>query len=96
MHRPIKKFGFSGQLGDDARFASLKAQYETLIVNNMREQGYVPVLDLDILWSTSYDAKTQEYTFAITVFGVYVGKAKAKIIEGMSGQGRLYPKIVAG
>ena len=94
MHRPIKKFGFSGTLGDDSRFVSLKAQYETLIIHNMREQGYVPVLDLDVLWSTSYDVKTQEYTFTISVFGIYVGKVKAKTIEGMSGQGRLYAKVM--
>jgi len=94
-HRPIKKFGFDGILGDDSRFASLRAQYETLIIRNMRDEGYVPVLDLDTLWSTSYDIKTHKYTFAISVFGIYVGRRKSFLIEGMSGQGKLHPRSIA-
>jgi hypothetical protein len=94
MHRPIRKFGFSGTLADDSKFVSLRAQYETLIIHNMRDVGFVPVLDLDTLWSTSFDAATKQYSFTISVFGIYVGKAKAKTIEGMSGQGKLYPKVL--
>ena len=94
MHRPIHKFGFSGTLGDDSKFASLREQYETMIIHNMRDVGCVPVLDLDTLWSTSFDAKSKQYGFTISVFGIYVGRRKAFLIEGMSGQGRLHPRSI--
>lgn len=94
MHRPIKKFGFKGQLGDDSRFEGLRKQYETLIIQGMRDVGYVPVLDLDTLWSTSYDQQNECYNFTISMFGIYVGRRKAFLIEGMSGQGRLHPRSI--
>ena len=57
----------------------------------MREQGYVPILDLDIQFSLLYDEEQDLYEFDIVVYGVYVGKKKAHLYEGFSGQS-LVPK----
>jgi hypothetical protein len=57
----------------------------------MREQGYVPILDLDIQFSLLYDEPQDLYEFDIVVYGVYVGKKKAHLYEGFSGQS-LIPK----
>lgn len=92
-HRPIHRFGFDGHLKDDADIIRLKENYRALIIEGMREDGYVPVLDLDIFWSTQYDSNKKRYTFRMTVYGVYVGKRKAYAIEGMVGQNRMYARV---
>lgn len=88
MHKKIERFGFDGEIGDSADFIRLRSQYEALIVNQMRSDGYVPVLDLGPMWSTKWDKKRKLYIFDMTVYGVYVGKRKACNIEGMDGSGR--------
>lgn len=95
MHRPIHKFSFGGQLKDDAALPRLKNEYERLLIQAMRDGGCVPVLDLDTLWSTSYNGETETYEFEISMYGIYVGKVKAFTIEGMSGQGKLHLRSIA-
>ncbi len=80
-----------GQIHDDAAIPRLRLQYEALIESDMREQGYVPILDLETQFSLSYDEPTDIYEFDIVVYGVYVGKKKAHLYEGFSGQ-NLVPK----
>lgn len=80
-----------GQIHDDAAIPRLRLQYERLIESDMREQGYVPILDLDIQFSLLYDEEQDLYEFDIVVYGVYVGKKKAHLYEGFSGQS-LIPK----
>lgn len=80
-----------GQIIDDASIPRLRKHYENLIETDMRSQGYVPILDLDIQFSLEYDEPTDTYNFDIIVYGVYVGKKKAYLYEGFSGQS-LIPK----
>lgn len=80
-----------GQIHDDAAIPRLRLEYERLIESNMREQGYVPILDLDIQFSLLYDEAQDIYEFDIVVYGVYVGKKKSYLYEGFSGQ-NLIPK----
>ncbi len=80
-----------GQIHDDAAIPRLRLEYERLIESDMREQGYVPILDLDIQFSLLYDEEQDQYEFDIVVYGVYVGKKKAHLYEGFSGQS-LVPK----
>lgn len=90
MHKDIKRFPLDGQINDDSDFIRLRAQFETLIIHQMRDMGYVPVLDLGPLWSTKLEGK--HYTFELTVYGVYVGRKKACTIEGMDGSGKFQPR----
>jgi hypothetical protein len=83
MHKTIKRFGFEGEIGDDADFARLRTMYEKMIVDDMRENGYVPVLDLGPYWSTSYVQKRDSYDFMLSVYGIYVGRRRSWQIEGM-------------
>lgn len=80
-----------GQIHDDAAIPRLRLEYERLIESDMREQGYVPILDLDIQFSLLYDEPQDLYEFDIVVYGVYVGRKKAHLYEGFSGQS-LIPK----
>lgn len=95
MHKKIERFGFDGEIGDSSDFIRLRVQYEALVIQQMRADGYVPVLDLGPLFSTKWDKQKKTYTFELTVYGVYVGKRKACEIEGMDGIGRLLPKPTA-
>lgn len=91
MNKKLKSFGMQGQIHDDAAIPRLRLEYERLIESDMREQGYVPILDLDIQFSLLYDEEQDLYEFDIVVYGVYVGKKKAHLYEGFSGQS-LVPK----
>lgn len=72
----------SGEIGDDADFARLRSQYEHVILDDMRELGYVPVLDLGPYWSTLYIKP--KYEFELSIYGVYVGRRRSWEIEGIS------------
>lgn len=91
MNKKLKSFGMQGQIHDDAAIPRLRIEYQRLIESDMREQGYVPILDLDVQFSLSYDQQNDLYEFDIIVYGVYVGKKKSHLFEGFSGQ-NLVPK----
>lgn len=86
MNKKLKSFGMQGQIHDDSAIPRLRKQYENLIEDDMRIQGYVPILDLDIQFSLSYDEQNDTYDFDIVIYGVYVGKKKSFLYEGFSGQ----------
>lgn len=83
MHKTIKRFGLEGIVGDDADFPRLRSQYENMILKEMRESGYVPVLDLGPYWSTSFVKDKLSYQFILSVYGVYVGRKRSWEIEGI-------------
>lgn len=93
IHRKVKKIAMEGQFLDDSQIPKVRAQYESLIVHDARSRGYVPVLDLSTLWSTSYNKEDDTWDFALAVYVVYLGKRKAKEWEGLSG-GRLLPRNI--
>ena len=86
MNKKLKSFGMQGQIHDDSAIPRLRSQYENLIEDDMRSQGYVPILDLDIQFSLSYDEASDTYDFDIVVYGVYLGRKKSYLYEGFSGQ----------
>lgn len=84
MHKTIKRFGLDGEIGDDADFARLRTQYEHMVVEEMRELGYIPVLDLGPYFSTEFDKEKSKYQFILSVYGVYVGRRRSWELEGIS------------
>jgi hypothetical protein len=92
-HRNIKKFSIEGEFLNDSLIPITRAQYETLVVGDMRRKGYVPVLDLDTQWSTEYHEGKDRWFFALSIYGVYLGKKKAKLWEGLSA-GSLVPRSI--
>jgi hypothetical protein len=80
-HKPIKRFGISGEIYDDSHIVRLRDQYEFMITRVMRDHGYVPRYDIDIDFTISYNGKT--FDFEMSVYGVYIGKAKAKCTIGL-------------
>jgi hypothetical protein len=80
-HRKITRFGLEGEIFDDAKIPKIKDQYINMIYNSMRNKGYVPRYDIDPDFTTSYNGKTFE--FKLSVYGVYVGKKRAKCVKGI-------------
>jgi hypothetical protein len=87
--RKIHDFWMSGVILDDSVFQSSRENYERLLVQQMRDKGYVPVLDMMPQFSVKYNQDKNEYGFNITMYGIFVGKKKAFKLEGFSGQGYL-------
>jgi hypothetical protein len=91
MGKKMKSFGISGQINDDSSIPRLRQEYQYLMEQDMRSQGYVPMLDLDVQFWLDYNEEQDIYNFEIVLYGVYVGKKKAYQYEGFSGQS-LIPK----
>ena len=84
LNKKIHNFSMSGTIGDDSQFIKARELYERTLIQQMRDKGYVPDLDKNPNFSLVYVEKKGEYSFMLTMYGVYVGKAKAKTIEGTS------------
>lgn len=92
MHERIHRFGVEGML-DDSSIPRLRAEYERLLLQDMEEEGYVPVLDLGTHWSTEYLSDSAKFQFRLTIYGIRVGREKACTLEGIS-QGKLIPRSI--
>jgi hypothetical protein len=84
LNRRVHNFSMSGIIGDDSQFIKMRELYERTLVQQMRDRGYVPDLDKNPNFSLVYVEKKNQYSFMLTMYGVYVGKAKSKKIEGTS------------
>jgi hypothetical protein len=91
QNKKIKKFGMEGTIADDSAIPRMRQQYEKIIIDGMRDSGYVPVLDLDPLFYISYNEQKNNFNFEIYIHAVFVGKKKATEYDGYAGQ-RLIPR----
>lgn len=87
MHKDFKRFGMEGQFKDDSKIPSLREQYEAIVLTDMRDIGYVPILGLGPFWSTLYNAVKDWYEFKLSIHGVHIGKERAWKVEGMTTEG---------
>ena len=90
-HKNIKRFQVRVQFKDDSDMIRVRAQYESLLTQDMRGKGYLRVLDLDPSFSVEFDGET--WVFLMTLYGVYVGKKRSWQSEGIT-QGKLIPCIM--
>lgn len=83
-HSKIKRFQQTGTIADDTDLIRMKSVMVNEVINEMRDGGYVPLLDLSPAWSLSYN--DGHYDFLLTIHGVYCGRAKARAVYGVLGQ----------
>jgi hypothetical protein len=76
----------SGIIKDDSIFQKSRENYERLLVQQMRDKGYVPVLDMQPQFNVKYSEDKDHYTFNLVMYGIYIGKSKSLKYEGFSGQ----------
>ena len=90
-HKQIKRFQVNVEFLDDSDIIRIKHQYESLLISQMRDKGYVRVLDIDPTFSVEFNGET--WKFLMTIHGVYVGKKKAWQLEGIT-QGKSIPRTI--
>lgn len=61
----------------------LKDTYHLIAEEYMRNKGYIPHLDLDSVFTISYNNGV--FNFKYTRYGIYVGKAKARCYQAVVG-----------
>lgn len=88
-HQQIKRFQVRAEFLDDSDIARVRAQYESLLIQQMRDKGFTRTLDIDPSFSVSYD--NNKWSFILTIHGIFVGKLKAWESEGIT-QGKLIPR----
>lgn len=81
-----------GIIGDDSLIPRQKEYFQKLLEDQMKDSGYVVVLDLDPQFYISYNIDKDTYNFILDIFGIYVGKKKCLDYIGFSGQS-LIPKV---
>ena len=63
LKKNIKSFLISGVIGDDAKIANARELHERLLLEDMRDRGYVPVLDLESQFSIKYNQLKNNYAY---------------------------------
>lgn len=84
MHEDIVKFTREGEMRDDSEFIRIKDLFRRDIEDEMRQEGFVPVLDLQVHWSTEYVPDKKRYKFKISVYGVHIGGDDLSRITGIT------------
>jgi hypothetical protein len=88
-HKNIKRFQIKVTFKDDSDMIRVRAQYESLLDQDMKNKGYARVLDIDTAFSVEFTGET--WKFLMTLHGVYVGKKQAWLSEGIT-QGKMIPR----
>lgn len=81
MHDDIKRFGLTGTITSD-RFVSARDALVREVEDSMRDEGFVPVLDLIPQFTRSYEPETETFSFEISVYGTYVGEEESWQVAG--------------
>jgi len=89
-HKKIHRFELNGSIHDESDIPRLKVEYEKLIDKYINSKGYVRVLDIDPVFTIEYNGKN--FLFIISMYGIYVGKARSKCYQGVAGH-KLIPVI---
>lgn len=86
----IRRFAVEGRLIESA-FIQSRDTYRSLLLNMMREEGFVPLLDVNPVFTTNY-LGGDKFEFSYTMQGVSVGKELAWRVDGMM-DGKLIPSF---
>lgn len=74
-----------GTYYDEANTDRLKDEYIMLLYRQMRDNGYAPRVDINPDFTLEYNEKQNEWHFKLSVYGVFVGKKKAREISSIYG-----------
>jgi hypothetical protein len=84
-HKPLKMFTLDGNIYSDSAIWRLKDEYINLLDVEIRSMGYAKRLDIEPDFTIGYNRQTECFEFKISVYGIFVGKKKAKWIMGIDG-----------
>lgn len=84
MHDDIKRFHMEGTI-DDRNLIASKERHVRFMETEMRDEGFVPALDLEPQLTLDYDPESETFAFRLSVWGIYVGEKLAWLADGMMG-----------
>ena len=84
-HKPIKRFGMEGIIVDDSAIGRLRIECGKLVIEEMKDLGYVPRLDIDPDFTISYNHIKEYFEFTLSVYGSYIGRKRARWTVGIDG-----------
>jgi hypothetical protein len=84
-HKPIKTFILEGIIKSDSAIGRLRYELIRMKIEEMRELGYVPRLDINPNFTIQYNEQKDYFEFKLTVYGTHIGKRRAKWITGVDG-----------
>ncbi|CAB4242212.1 hypothetical protein UFOVP222_54 [uncultured Caudovirales phage] len=84
-HKPIKTFILDGIIKNDSAIGRLRYEFIDMKIEEMREIGYVPRLDINPNFTIQYNVEKDYFEFKLTVYGTHIGKRRAKWISGVDG-----------
>lgn len=90
MHDDIRKFSLEGELSD-ANIVENKQRMVNFVESVMRDDSYVPALDLEPQFTLAYNMEREAYDFTLSVYGVQVDKEEACETSGVM-NGKRIPK----
>lgn len=94
MHFDIRRFHLTGTMAYDT-FNKTKDNLVKDVEDSMRDEGFVPVLDLPDVFSRSYDPITETFDFEISIYGTYVGEEEAWQVGGKTVHGTVVERFTA-
>lgn len=74
-----------GIIVDDASIGRLRIECGKLVIEEMKELGYVPRLDIDPDFTIRYNHIKEYFEFTLSVYGSYIGRKRAKWTVGIDG-----------
>ncbi len=91
MHNRIIRKQIEGTINSDSDIPRMTQHFKNLLITSMRDEGLIPVLDLNAQFSLKYIE--EHYEFLLTMHFVKVGKEGANKWEGMS-EGKPMPRSI--
>ena len=82
VNTDIKAFSVTGTISGD-KFIQTRERLLHEVEAGMRDEGYVPHLDLKELFTRQMDADGN-FEFTLTVYGIYVGEEQSLSIAGVT------------
>ena len=80
----IHSFRIAGVIKSDKDIMRIREEYERLLVQQLRDKGYIPHLDITPQFSVQYHEAKDNYGFELVIYGIYLGKKKCLQYEGFS------------
>lgn len=77
MHERIRKFSLEGTRPEGANLGQLKETVRIHIENDMVSKGHIPNLDCGLHWTSEWNDETQEFSYKMTIYGIFVGSERA-------------------
>ncbi len=85
MQRKIREFIIDGVAIDGETIIRLRPLVEEAAIQELRQRGYVPVIDKETELTWEYDKENNRFNYWVKLYMVYIGKKKAYEILGMIG-----------